>query len=140
MDRFTWSHLWFLVYLFTFTVLYLPLFRWLLAHRGRLAGVSVVRLYAPLVPLVLVQTTLRFRWPGVQNLYDDWANFTYYSLFFILGFLLARQPCGRTSSPAMATRGSMGCRCRRDERRLDDTRRHPLARRADAARSHAAPR
>jgi surface polysaccharide O-acyltransferase-like enzyme len=40
----------------------------------------------------LIQTTLRFRWPGVQNLYDDWANFTHYSLFFILGFALARSP------------------------------------------------
>ena len=27
-------------------------------------------------------------WPGVQNLYDDWANVTYYSLFFLLGFAL----------------------------------------------------
>jgi glucan biosynthesis protein C len=93
VDRFTWSHLWFLLYLFTFTLLYTPLFARLIRRPGRwLAGASVARLYLPLLPLVVIQTTLRFRWPGVQNLYDDWANLTYYSLFFILGFVLARWP------------------------------------------------
>jgi fucose 4-O-acetylase-like acetyltransferase len=92
VDRFTWSHLWFLLYLFTFSVLYQRLFARLLARPGGSARASAARLYLPLLPLVLIQTTLRFVWPGVQNLFDDWANFTYYSLFFILGFLLARFP------------------------------------------------
>jgi fucose 4-O-acetylase-like acetyltransferase len=92
MDRFTWSHLWFLLYLLTFSLLYAPLFTRLLAQPDAFARASAARLYLPLVPLVLIQTTLRFVWPGVQNLFNDWANFTYYSLFFILGFVLARQP------------------------------------------------
>ncbi len=48
------------------------------------------------MPLVLIQTTLRLRWPGVQNLYDDWANVTYYGLFFLLGFVVARWPAWET--------------------------------------------
>ena len=92
MDRFTWSHLWFLLYLFTFSVLYAGLFGMLLAHPTWLGRVSAARLYLPLVPFVLIQTTLRFRWPGVQNLFDDWANFSYYSLYLILGFLIGRDP------------------------------------------------
>jgi glucan biosynthesis protein C len=92
LDRFTWSHLWFLVYLFTFSWLYTRLFARLLARPEMVGRPSVARLYLPLVPLIVVQTTLRFVWPGVQNLYDDWANFTYYSLFFILGFVLACEP------------------------------------------------
>jgi fucose 4-O-acetylase-like acetyltransferase len=93
VDRFTWSHLWFLLYLFTFSVLFTPLLTLLMqdGHR-RLARASTLGLYLPLVPLVLIQTTLRLRWPGVQNLYDDWANVSYYSLFFLLGFALARWP------------------------------------------------
>jgi fucose 4-O-acetylase-like acetyltransferase len=90
LDRFTWSHLWFLIYLFTFSRLYARFFGRLLARPDRLAQVSTARLYLPLIPFVAIQTTLRFIWPGVQNLFDDWANFSYYSLFFILGFLLAR--------------------------------------------------
>jgi peptidoglycan/LPS O-acetylase OafA/YrhL len=39
-----------------------------------------------------VQTTLRAWWPGWQNLFDDWANFTYYLMFFLGGYLVARFP------------------------------------------------
>ncbi|HUI28373.1 MAG TPA: acyltransferase family protein [Candidatus Kryptonia bacterium] len=92
LDRFSWSHLWFLIYLFTFTLLYLPLFRRLSARATANPRVSVPMVYLPIVPLVLIQTTLRWRWPGVQNLYDDWGNFSYYSLYFILGFTLAWVP------------------------------------------------
>ncbi len=90
----TWSHLWFLAYLFTFSMLYLPLLA-----RGARTGVrpddrAVSRSHAwlPVLPLALVQLTLRSRWPGYQNLADDWANVSYYSLYFGLGFLLARWP------------------------------------------------
>jgi uncharacterized protein (DUF2147 family) len=48
--------------------------------------------YAPILPLAVIQVTMRERWPGLQNLIDDWANFSYYSLFLIAGFLLARFP------------------------------------------------
>ncbi|MBI3767150.1 MAG: acyltransferase family protein [Deltaproteobacteria bacterium] len=46
VDRFTWSHLWFLLYLFTFTftLLYTPLFARLIRRPGRrLASASVAR-------------------------------------------------------------------------------------------------
>jgi len=88
----TWSHLWFLAYLFSFSLLYLPI----LVARSRAAVRRVPErsavVYIALLPLVLVQVTLRGRWPGYQNLVNDWANFAYYSLFFLFGFLLARAP------------------------------------------------
>jgi surface polysaccharide O-acyltransferase-like enzyme len=98
-DYFTWSQLWFLAYLFTFTILYMPLFLWLKRVKVGSADALLpqpfvagrVWLYAPLGPLLLIQLALRARWPGLQNLYDDWANFAYYSSFFIMGFLLGRQ-------------------------------------------------
>jgi uncharacterized protein (DUF2147 family) len=40
----------------------------------------------------VVQLTLRERWPGVQNLYDDWANFAYYSIYLLAGYALACFP------------------------------------------------
>jgi glucan biosynthesis protein C len=96
LDRFTWAHLWFLIYLFTFTLLYLPLFNRLVKQAGTgWVGAPVVVpivIYLPIIPLALVQVTLRGYWPGFQNLFDDWANFAYYSLYFILGFLIARLP------------------------------------------------
>ena len=91
LERFTWGHLWFLAYLFVFSVAWLPLVLALL-RRPSPTRVAPVWLYAPLVPLVLVQLVLRPIWPGVQNLYDDWANVGYYSTFFLAGFLLAWAP------------------------------------------------
>jgi uncharacterized protein (DUF2147 family)/fucose 4-O-acetylase-like acetyltransferase len=89
--RFTWAHLWFVAYLLTFTLLYLPLFgRIRAARRWFGGGVSPIWVYAPIVPLAIVQVTMRQRWPGLQNLIDDWANFAYYSIYLIAGFLLAR--------------------------------------------------
>jgi len=89
-DRFSWSHLWFLVYLFVFSLLWLPV---LGALRGRSAArVPALALYVAIVPLAAGQILLRARWPGYQNLVDDWGNFTYYSLFFLFGACLGRWP------------------------------------------------
>jgi glucan biosynthesis protein C len=92
LDAFSWAHLWFLIYLYVFTRLYLPLFQRLIERGGELRELSAAWVYAPILPLALIQVTMRGRWPGVQNLYDDWANFLFYSLFFIAGFLFARYP------------------------------------------------
>jgi len=92
LDRFTWAHLWFLAYLFTLTLLYLPVFRWLVRRRDRLTGVRPVSVYLPIIPLAVIQLTLRSRWPGIYNLYNDWANVAYYSVYLVAGFLLACHP------------------------------------------------
>lgn len=93
LPRFTWAHLWFVAYLLTFTLFYLPLFRRMRNSRERFArGVSALWVYAPILPLAIVQVTMRERWPGLQNLIDDWANFAYYSIYLIAGFALARFP------------------------------------------------
>ena len=85
---FSWHHLWFLIYLFTFTMLYVrPLSR-----MRPLATVRPWHVWIAIVPLALVQVGLRWRWPGLQNLYDDWANFAWYSLLFAGGFVLGRSP------------------------------------------------
>lgn len=92
LDEFTWMHLWFLIYLYVFTALYLPGLRRVHASGWRIERVPPWAIYAAIVPLAAIQIGLRGRWPGYQNLYDDWANFTYYSLFFVAGFMLARFP------------------------------------------------
>jgi glucans biosynthesis protein C len=92
LERFTWAHLWFVAYLFTFTLLYLPAFSYLLRRSTGPGRVPVLVVYAPILPLVLVQLFLRPHWPGIQNLYDDWANFAYYTTYLFAGFVLARYP------------------------------------------------
>jgi uncharacterized protein (DUF2147 family) len=92
LGRFTWAHLWFIAYLLAFSLLYRPLFSSLLARSGRLLAARVAWIYAPIAPLVAIQLVLRPHWPGIQNLYDDWANVAYYSVYLLSGFVLATHP------------------------------------------------
>lgn len=92
--NFEWGHLWFLIYLFTFSLLALPLFlylktggqRWLSKLATLVDRPGVAFLLA--LPLAVVEGALRPRWPGFQNLYDDWANFFLYLLYFIYGYVI----------------------------------------------------
>ncbi|HYB99658.1 MAG TPA: acyltransferase [Candidatus Limnocylindrales bacterium] len=92
LDRFTWGHLWFVAYLLALTVALMPLMLAMLRWKGRLAQPRPWMLYAPMALLVVVQLTMRERWPGIYNLYDDWANVAYYAIFVASGFALATQP------------------------------------------------
>jgi uncharacterized protein (DUF2147 family) len=92
LERFTWSHLWFVAYLFALTMAYLPALVWLARRPNRVGPFGRWAVYLPVVPLVVVQLTMRERWPGIYNLYDDWANVAYYSVFLLAGFMLACQP------------------------------------------------
>jgi glucan biosynthesis protein C len=92
LDRFTWAHLWFVAYLFTLTMVFLPALSWLVRRRDRLAGLGSWAVYLPVVPLAMIQLTMRSRWPGIYNLYNDWANIAYYSVFLLAGFVLACHP------------------------------------------------
>lgn len=92
LDRFTWAHLWFIAYLFTLTALYLPALVWLVRRRDGLGSLGAWVVYLPILPLVAIQLTMRSRWPGIYNLYNDWANVAYYTVFLLAGFLLACHP------------------------------------------------
>jgi glucan biosynthesis protein C len=92
IDRFSWSHLWFLAYLFTFTLLCLPLFTFLMRSRRTPERVSRAWVYAPLAVLLAGELLLRERFPGPYNLYRDWANVTQFATYLVAGFLLARVP------------------------------------------------
>ncbi|HVV36479.1 MAG TPA: acyltransferase [Acidimicrobiales bacterium] len=85
----TWSHLWFLAYLLTFALLYLPHFAKANARRDE--PVVTRRSFVRFVGLMIaIQVLLRWAWPGQQTLVWDWANFAYYSAFFIGGFYVGR--------------------------------------------------
>lgn len=85
----TWSHLWFLVYLLTFSLLYVKRFARLSAASEDPA-VNRRTLVRFVGVMIAIQVGMRWLWPGQQNLVWDWANFAYYSLFFVAGFYVAR--------------------------------------------------
>ena len=95
----TWNHLWFLVYLFMFTFLALPLFMYLRTDSGR-AIISRVTsalaakgfIFILVLPLFLIERWLRDAWPDNRNLVTDWYNVAFYFVVMIYGYLLASTP------------------------------------------------
>lgn len=90
-----WGHLWFLAYLFTFSLIALPIFLFLKSDGGktRIAALAAVcdkrdGIFLFALPLIVIEAALRPAFPGFQNLYNDWANFLYYLTFFIYGYAL----------------------------------------------------
>jgi len=93
--NFTWGQLWFLAYLFVFSLFALPIFLYLRTDKGKLMISKIAALlerrgaiFLAAIPLAITQAVFRARWPGFQNLYDDWANFTFYLIIFSYGYLL----------------------------------------------------
>jgi len=92
----SWHHLWFIAYLALYSAALLPLFAWLRgARRARLESAAarlVARVGLPVfaLPLALPLVLLQPRFPGPENLVQDWARVGYYMLYVVYGYLLAR--------------------------------------------------
>jgi glucan biosynthesis protein C len=91
----TWNHLWFVAYLWVYTVVLYAAVRWVprlipalraVAERG-FAGVGV--LLWPLAYLCAIRIGLASRFPANHALVGDWYNHALYFGIFLLGFTLA---------------------------------------------------
>lgn len=94
---FSWHHLWFICYLFFYSLLSIPLFRWLKSPGGQQITDRVGTLLARpggafwlgILPIVISQLTLKPYFPEeTHGLTDDWAYFTKNLLLFWLGYVL----------------------------------------------------
>jgi hypothetical protein len=95
----SWHHLWFLAYLFVFSLAALPLFLCLRKPGGHraldFAGAFLARgraVFMLAIPLVVIEIALRARWPSTHALYNDWANLAHSFVLFLYGYLLAAYP------------------------------------------------
>jgi glucans biosynthesis protein C len=87
-DVFTWYDLWFLLYLFIFSVLSWPFFSWLLGKKVTPMKISPVWVYFPIIPLVLVQLAGdSLSQPGS---YEGWTGSASFLAYFIMGFMISR--------------------------------------------------
>jgi hypothetical protein len=98
----TWNHLWYVVYLFVYSLLLAPLFpllRWLadspamaalgqMTARSGLAAMLLILL--PLVPLLAIRFTLVPDFPTTHDLVNDWANHAQSLTMILLGYVLAK--------------------------------------------------
>ena len=94
----TWNHLWFLPYLWCYTVLLVLLHRglpagWRAALGARFGALQAWQLWLwPVLGLALIRLTLLSRFGSTHALVDDWFNHASYGLLFLLGVGLALQP------------------------------------------------
>jgi hypothetical protein len=84
-------HLWFLGFLFSFSLIAVPIYRWLNGENGSHFIEILVRLvnkragiFLWVIPLALTQIVLRPSFPDEH----DWADFLFQFLFFVYGYIL----------------------------------------------------
>lgn len=95
----SWHHLWFVLYLFVYSLLLLPVF---LGLRRRAAAGRVEdlgrwlaqgpRLLLLALPIVAIELALRPRFPSTHALIDDHANHAHFMLLMLAGWLFAASP------------------------------------------------
>ena len=83
---FSWHHLWFIVYLYVYVLLLVPLVRWWRPARELKPGAW---LYLLALPLGLNEALLKPRFPETHALVSDWYIFNHYLLLTSYGIAIA---------------------------------------------------
>jgi hypothetical protein len=92
----TWNHLWYLPYLWFYTLLLVPVALLLDGPgkfiRQRFQGLRGAWLVlVPVMPLMVYYNLIFPRFPGITHaFFDDWYAHAMYGTFFLYGFLIAR--------------------------------------------------
>lgn len=93
---FSWHHLWFILYLFLYSLVALPFLVYVRSERStrfrervsKLLSNAFGILLVPSIIILFTQILLRPYFPEeTHSLIDDWAFFTFYFLFFFFGML-----------------------------------------------------
>jgi len=88
--NFSWHHLWFIVYLYVYVLLLLPLMLWWRKAKPALQPGAWIAWLA--LPLGINEMLLKPVFPETHNLIHDWYLFIHYLLFTVYGFALASSP------------------------------------------------
>lgn len=91
LNQFTWSHLWFIVYLLLFCLVFGGLLKAIARRYDRL-GPSWIWLAGPALVAAAAEVLLRPRYGDLPNLFGDFANLAIEACFFLMGAVVSRQP------------------------------------------------
>ena len=94
--NFSWHHLWFILYLFLYSMLALPIFNYMKSKKSEKIYLFLEKLLSKkggfgflFIPIFISQLILLPFFPEETHaLYNDWAFFTYNFIYFIYGFVL----------------------------------------------------
>lgn len=107
---FTWNHLWYLAYLWVYSLVLIAALPLLESRAGRALRRAIVGLRGgwllvlPAVPKVVALVTLGDDHPATNNLVDDWYQHALYFSYFLLGWFIATDEGLWTELKAMRRR------------------------------------
>lgn len=91
----SWHHMWFVLYLFVYSAILLPVFLLLRKTRvqERLKNIkwlnSPIGIFALVLPTILMYIFWTTNWNRTNALVDDWGYFPYWMSFFLVGYLMS---------------------------------------------------
>ena len=96
--NFSWHHLWFIVYLFIYDIVFAPLFKWSMSESGkqRLSFFNKLAvgkwIYLIMIPSVIMYTSMNLSFPETHDLIHDWSRHVYWIFFLLTGFTCINFP------------------------------------------------
>jgi surface polysaccharide O-acyltransferase-like enzyme len=97
LDLPTWNHLWFLPYLWVYSMLFAALHAWSGPRFDRASSALATLLSGwrlivlPAIAVGIIRMLLASQFPSTHGLFDDWYNHANYFFLFLLGAMMARQ-------------------------------------------------
>lgn len=94
----SWHHLWFILYLFLYDIVFAGFFKWCMSDKGKTKMNWInnlakgKRIYLLMLPGVILFTTLVGRFPETNDLIHDYCYFFYWLFFLLAGFLCIAFP------------------------------------------------
>jgi glucan biosynthesis protein C len=85
----SWHHLWFILYLLIYDIVFTPFFLWLNAERAKklewLAKGKNIYLIA--IPAIIIYTSMVLKFPETNTLVNDYCYFFYWLCFVLAGYM-----------------------------------------------------
>ncbi|MFA7420450.1 MAG: acyltransferase family protein [Melioribacteraceae bacterium] len=92
---FSWHHLWYIIYIFVYSVAALPLLKYLRSNSSERVKKSMLdffskrnMIYLAVLPPLVVYYSLAWQFPTTHALWGDWYNLTYSFIFFLYGIII----------------------------------------------------
>jgi len=95
---FSWHHLWFIVYLFIYDIMFAPLFAWMASSKSIVLKAKLAKLaegkwiYLIMLPGIAWYALLAENHPETNDLVHDGVYFIYWLFFLLAGFICITQP------------------------------------------------
>ncbi|MGB0525311.1 MAG: acyltransferase family protein [Flammeovirgaceae bacterium] len=94
--NFSWHHMWFVCYLFCYSLIALPIFLALRSEKGKhfiahrlLWLAKSTNSYLLFLPTVILYLSWTIHFNRTNNLIADWGWFPYWFMFFLVGYIVA---------------------------------------------------